>query len=117
MGAAFDKVKKARANDRPTGVDYVRNIFTDFIELHGDRRFADDAAIIGGIAMLKEQPVTVIAIEKGHNARERAARSFGAPHPEGYRKALRLMKQAEKFNRPVICFVDTSGAFCGIDAE
>lgn len=117
MGAAFDKVKKARDNDRPTGIDFVRNIFTDFIELHGDRRFADDAAIIGGIAMLNEQPVTVIAIEKGHNARERAARSFGAPHPEGYRKALRLMKQAEKFNRPVVCFVDTSGAFCGIDAE
>lgn len=114
---AYEKVKLARANNRPTGKDYIDNIFTDFFELHGDRRFADDPAIISGIALLGEQPVTVIAIEKGHNARERAYRNFGAPNPEGYRKALRLMKQAEKFKRPVICFVDTSGAYCGVGAE
>ncbi|MGM9660393.1 MAG: acetyl-CoA carboxylase carboxyltransferase subunit alpha [Faecousia sp.] len=110
-------VKLARDSQRPTGLDYIQNIFQDFIELHGDRRYADDPAIVGGIAWLKEMPVTVIAIEKGHTAKERSYRNFGAPHPEGYRKALRLMKQAEKFGRPVICFVDTSGANCGIGAE
>lgn len=110
-------VKLARDNRRPTGLDYIQNIFTDFLELHGDRRYGDDAAIVGGIARLGELPVTVIAMEKGHIAKERAYRNFGAPHPEGYRKALRLAKQAEKFGRPVICFVDTSGANCGIGAE
>lgn len=114
---AFDKVKAARANNRPTGKDYIDNIFADFIELHGDRCFADDPAIVGGVAYLGQKPVTVITIEKGHAAKERMNRNFGAPNPEGYRKALRLMKQAEKFNRPVICFVDTSGAYCGIEAE
>ncbi len=114
---AIEMVKLARANNRPTGKDYIENIFEDFFELHGDRRFADDPAIVGGIATLGGKPVTVIAIEKGHNARERMARNFGAPNPEGYRKAQRLMAQAEKFNRPVVCFVDTSGAYCGIDAE
>lgn len=114
---AFDKVKIARANNRPTGKDYIENIFEDFIELHGDRRYGDDPAIIGGVAFLLATPVTVIAIEKGHGAKERLSRNFGAPNPEGYRKALRLMKQAEKFKRPVICFVDTSGAYCGIEAE
>ena len=114
---AIDKVKSARSNNRPTGKDYIENIFTDFIEMHGDRRFADDPAIVGGIAYLGKEPVTVIAIEKGHGARERMSRNFGAPNPEGYRKALRLMKQAEKFKRPVVCFVDTSGACCGIEAE
>src|SRR5699024_6923796 len=84
---------------------------------HGDRRFGDDPAVVGGLARLGGMPVTVIAIEKGHTAKERSYRNFGAPHPEGYRKALRLMKQAEKFGRPVICFVDTSGAYCGIGAE
>ncbi|MBQ1928457.1 MAG: acetyl-CoA carboxylase carboxyltransferase subunit alpha [Clostridia bacterium] len=113
----FDKVKLARAADRPTGFDYIKNIFTSFYEFHGDRRFADDPAIIGGVGKLNDMPVTVIAIEKGHTAKERAQRNFGAPNPEGYRKALRLMKQAEKFGRPVICFVDTSGAYCGIGAE
>ncbi len=113
----YERVKIARNNDRPTGLDYINNIFKGFIELHGDRRFGDDSAIAGGIAYLGDMPVTVIAIEKGHNAKERAMRNFGAPNPEGYRKALRLMKQAEKFGRPVICFVDTSGAFCGIGAE
>lgn len=114
---AFDSVKLARANNRPTGTDYINNIFEGFFELHGDRRFGDDPAIVGGAALLDGMPVTVIAVEKGHSAKERMVRNFGAPNPEGYRKALRLMKQAEKFHRPVICFVDTSGAFCGIGAE
>ena len=110
-------VKLARSSDRPTGLDYIRNLTTDFVELHGDRRYADDPAIVGGIARLKGAPVTVIAIEKGHTAKERTFRNFVAPHPVGYRKALRLMKQAEKFGRPVICFIDTSGAYCGIGGE
>jgi acetyl-CoA carboxylase carboxyl transferase subunit alpha len=114
---AYNRVKLARDSSRPTGLDYVRNIFNDFIEFHGDRFFADDPAIVGGIAKLCGNPVTVIAIEKGHTAKERAQRNFGAPHPEGYRKALRLMKQAEKFGRPIICLIDTSGAYCGIGAE
>ena len=115
--SAYEKVLLARAKDRPTGLSYIENIFEDFIELHGDRRFADDPAIVGGIATLKGQPVTVIAIDKGKDMRERVRRNFGAPNPEGYRKALRLMEQAEKFHRPVVCFVDTSGAFCGMGAE
>ena len=115
--SAYEKVLLARAKDRPTGLSYIENIFEDFIELHGDRRFADDPAIVGGIATLKGQPVTVIAIDKGKDMRERVKRNFGSPNPEGYRKALRLMKQAETFNRPVICFVDTPGAFCGLEAE
>ena len=110
-------VKLARDSSRPSGLDYINNIFKGFIELHGDRRFGDDPAIVGGIARLNDTPVTVIAIEKGHTAKERSRRNFGAPNPEGYRKALRLMKQAEKFGRPVICFIDTSGAYCGIGAE
>lgn len=114
---AFEKVKIARSNERPTGKDYIDNMFTGFIELHGDRRFSDDKAIIGGIAYLENTPVTLIAIEKGHSAKDRVIRNFGAPNPEGYRKALRLMKQAEKFGRPIITFVDTSGAYCGIGAE
>lgn len=113
----LERVKIARSNKRPTGADYINNIFTDFLELHGDRRFADDAAIVGGVARLDGKPVTVIAIEKGHTTKDRTLRNFGAPGPEGYRKALRLMKQAEKFHRPVICFIDTSGAHCGIGAE
>ena len=113
----YERVKAARSADRPTGLDYVNYIFSDFVELHGDRRFADDAAIVGGIARLGDRPVTVIAIEKGHNTKDRMARNFGMPHPEGYRKAQRLMHQAEKFHRPVICFVDTAGAYCGIGAE
>ena len=113
----YDRVRLARDSARPTGLDYIKNIFKRFIEFHGDRFFADDTAVVGGIARLNDIPVTVIAIEKGHTAKERAYRNFGAPHPEGYRKALRLMRQAEKFGRPVICFVDTSGAYCGIGAE
>ena len=114
---AYKRVRTARSSERPTGQDYIRNIVRGFLEFHGDRRYADDPAVIGGIARLDGSPVTVIAIEKGHTAKERACRNFGAPNPEGYRKALRLMKQAEKFGRPVICFIDTSGAFCGIGAE
>ncbi len=114
---AYERVKLARDSSRPTGLDYIRNIFKNFIEFHGDRRYADDPAIVGGIARLEGLPVTVIAIEKGHTAKERSHRNFGAPNPEGYRKALRLMKQAEKFGRPIICFIDTSGAYCGIGAE
>ena len=115
--SAFERVKLARDNKRPTGLDYIKNIFKGFIEFHGDRRYADDPAIVGGIAKLDSTPVTVIAIEKGHTAKERTYRNFGMPQPEGYRKALRLMKQAEKFGRPILCFVDTSGAYCGIGAE
>lgn len=113
----YDRVKTARESGRPTGVDYIQNVFTDFIELHGDRRYGDDSSVVAGIARLDGLSVTVIAIERGHNAKERVARNFGSPNPEGYRKALRLMKQAEKFGRPVICLIDTSGARCGIGAE
>ena len=114
---AYERVRLARANNRPTGLDYIRALSPEFLELHGDRRFGDDAAIVGGLGRLNGRPVTLIAIEKGKSVRERMQRSFGAPNPEGYRKALRLMQQAEKFSRPVVCFVDTSGAFCGIGAE
>ncbi|MBQ8141173.1 MAG: acetyl-CoA carboxylase carboxyltransferase subunit alpha [Clostridia bacterium] len=113
----YERVKLARDGKRPTSQDYIKNIFKNFIELHGDRRYGDDRAIIGGLGRLDGIPVTVIAIEKGHSSKERVERNFGAPHPEGYRKALRLMKQAEKFGRPVICFIDTSGAYCGVEAE
>lgn len=115
--SAYEKVLAARAKGRPSGGSYISHIFQDFIELHGDRRFGDDGAIIGGIARLRGLPVTVIAVEKGGSTKERIRRNFGSPSPDGYRKALRLMKQAEKFRRPVVCFVDTAGAFCGIDAE
>ncbi len=115
--SAYDKVLLARAKGRPTGLSYIEYIFQDFIELHGDRRYADDPAIVGGVASLEGKPVTVIAMEKGGDMKDKVRRNFGSPNPEGYRKALRLMKQAEKFHRPVICFVDTSGAFCGLGAE
>ena len=115
--SSWEKVNIARHKDRPTGSYYIKNIFDDFIELHGDRNFGDDAAIIGGIGYLNKVPVTVIAITKGANTKENIKRNFGMPKPEGYRKALRLMKQAEKFHRPVICFIDTPGAFCGVEAE
>ena len=114
---AWDRVLRSRMNDRPVGSDYFRALFTDFIEFHGDRYFADDKAIIGGIARFRGRPVTVIAQAKGRNTKENIERNFGMPSPDGYRKALRLMKQAEKFRRPVICFVDTPGAFCGLEAE
>lgn len=117
MSTAYEKVLASRAQGRPTTSRYIQEIFTDFIEMHGDRRFGDDGAIVGGVARLRGMPVTVIAIEKGTSLKERIRRNFGAPSPEGYRKALRLMKQAEKFGRPVICLVDTAGAFCGVGAE
>lgn len=113
----WDRVQLSRKMDRPSGSDYIRELFTDFIEFHGDRNYGDDKAVIGGVARFHGQAVTVIAQEKGTNTKENIARNFGMPMPEGYRKALRLMKQAEKFRRPVICFVDTPGAFCGIEAE
>ena len=114
---AWSRVEKSRAKDRPVGTDYINNIFDNFIELHGDRYFGDDPAIVGGIALFHGLPVTVIAQEKGSTTKDNIKRNFGMPSPEGYRKALRLMKQAEKFNRPVVCFVDTPGAFCGLEAE
>ena len=114
---AWDRVQLSRKIDRPSGSDYIEALFTDFMEFHGDRNYGDDRAIIGGIAKFHGRPVTVIVQEKGTNTKENIAHNFGMPMPEGYRKALRLMKQAEKFHRPVICFVDTPGAFCGIEAE
>ena len=106
-----------RHKDRPTVLDYIPAIFTDFYEMHGDRYYGDDAAIMAGIAHLKGTPVTVIAEVKGRNFEENQKSNFAMPHPEGYRKALRLAKQAAKFGRPVICFVDTPGAYCGVEAE
>ena len=117
MASAYDKVKAARQNDRLTSSDYISNIFDGFIELHGDRKYSDDHAVIGGLGYLDGLTVTVIGIEKGHTAKERVYRNFGQPSPDGYRKALRLMRMSEKFSRPVICFIDTSGAFCGVGAE
>ena len=117
MASAYEKVLLARAKGRPTGLAYLQRVFEGFIELHGDRRFADDPAIVGGLAFLDGRPVTVIAMEKGESTKEKVRRNFGSPSPDGYRKALRLMRQAEKFRRPVICLVDTAGAFCGLGAE
>lgn len=114
---AWQRVELSRRKDRPVGSDYIDALFTDFVEFHGDRYFADDKAIIGGVARFHGMPVTVIAQAKGRNTKENIERNFGMPEPEGYRKALRLMKQAEKFARPVICLVDTLGAFCGLEAE
>lgn len=115
---AYEKVMAARDAGKLTAVDFIANMFGDsFIELHGDRRFSDDKAVVSGLAMLYDMPLTVIGLEKGRNTKERMERNFGQAHPEGYRKALRLMKQAEKFHRPVLCLVDTSGAYCGIGAE
>lgn len=113
----WERVQVSRRKDRPVGSDYIRELVDDFVELHGDRLFGDDKAVIGGIGYFCGEPVTVIAQEKGTTTKENIARNFGMPSPEGYRKALRLMKQAEKFHRPVICFVDTPGAFCGLEAE
>jgi acetyl-CoA carboxylase carboxyl transferase alpha subunit len=114
---AYDKLKTARAADRPTAAAYIGKLFTQTVELHGDRAYSDDAAIIGGIGFLGDTAVTYIGMEKGSDIQERMRRNFGCPKPEGYRKALRLMKHAEKFRRPIICFVDTLGAYCGADAE
>lgn len=116
MGA-YEKVLKARNSNRPSGAFFVNRMITKFVEFHGDRRFSDDGAIVGGIGYLNDMPVTIIAMERGDDVNERIKRNFGCPSPEGYRKALRLMKQAEKFNRPVICIINSSGAYCGIGAE
>ena len=114
---AWERVQISREKDRPVGQDYIEQLFPDFLEFHGDRYFGDDPAIIGGIASFQGKKVTVLAQAKGKSTKENVERNFGMPSPEGYRKALRLMKQAEKFGRPVLCFVDTPGAFCGLEAE
>ena len=113
----WQKIKLARHIQRPTTLDYINLIFTDFVQLHGDRQFRDDPALVGGIALLDGRPVTIIGHQKGRDTKDNIARNFGMPHPEGYRKALRLMEQAQKFNRPIICFIDTPGAFPGLAAE
>lgn len=114
---ATERLEIIRNKNRPTVNDYIPLIFNHFMEMHGDRNFGDDAAIMGGIATLNSEPVTVIAQVKGRNIEENKKSNFSMPHPEGYRKALRLAKQAEKFHRPVICLIDTPGAFCGVEAE
>lgn len=113
----WQRVQMARHQDRPTTLDYISELFTDFLEFHGDRTFGDDEAIVTGIAYYKEVPITVIGHQRGKNTKENIRRNFGMPHPEGYRKALRHMKQAEKFNRPIICFIDTKGADPGKESE
>ncbi len=113
----WDRVLLARHQERPKSLEYINFIFDDFIEFHGDRAFKDDESIIGGIALLNGMPVTVIAQQKGKDLKENLRRNFAMPHPEGYRKALRLMKQAQKFNRPIITFIDTPGAYPGLGAE
>lgn len=113
----WDRVQVARHPQRPTTLDYIAELFEDFIELHGDRNFGDDAAIVGGLGRFDGMPITVIGHQRGKDTKENVKRNFGMPHPEGYRKALRLMKQAEKFGRPVICFIDTKGAYPGKAAE
>ena len=110
-------VREAREQTRLTALDFATGIFDDFIELHGDRSFRDDGAIIGGIGWLGDQAVTVVGIQKGKSLQDNLNRNFGQPHPEGYRKALRLMKQAEKFGRPIVTFINTAGAYPGVGAE
>ncbi|WP_404453529.1 acetyl-CoA carboxylase carboxyl transferase subunit alpha [Virgibacillus necropolis] len=113
----WNRVQMARHPERPTTLDYIDELFTDFIEFHGDRAFGDDAAIVAGIANYNGKPITVIGHQRGKDTKENIHRNFSMPHPEGYRKALRHMKQAEKFNRPIVCFIDTKGAFPGKAAE
>lgn len=115
--SSIETVKKARDPQRPTSMYFVSGIFEDFMQMHGDRKFGDDPAIVTGIGRLDGKPVTIIALEKGRNTKTRIQRNFGSANPEGYRKALRQMKLAEKFGRPVICFIDTAGAYPGIGAE
>ena len=114
---AWEKVKLARLQERPTSLDYIEKLISNFIEFHGDRFYGDDSSIVGGIGLFEGIPVTVIGHQKGKDTKENIRRNFGMPHPEGYRKALRLMKQAEKFKRPIITFIDTPGAYCGLGAE
>ena len=113
----WNRVQIARFQDRPTTLDYIERFIDGFIEMHGDRYYGDDNAIIGGIGSFEARPLTIIGHQKGKDTKENLNRNFGMPNPEGYRKALRLMKQAEKFNRPIICFIDTPGAYPGIGAE
>lgn len=115
--SAWDRVLLARKSDRPKALDYIKYIFDEFMELHGDRLYSDDKAIVGGIAYLDDMPVTVIGEQKGKSTKENMERNFGMPEPEGYRKSLRLMKQAEKFGRPIVTFIDTPGAYPGMGAE
>jgi acetyl-CoA carboxylase carboxyl transferase subunit alpha len=114
---AWERIELVREKNRPTAKDYIPLLFEHFMELHGDRTYGDDGAIVGGIARFRREVVTVIAHVKGRNLEENKKANFAMPHPEGYRKALRLMKQAEKFHRPVICLIDTPGAYCGVEAE
>lgn len=114
---AWSKVQKARLKNRPTTLDYINQITDGFMELHGDRLYGDDKAIVGGVGFIDGTPVTIIGHQKGRDVKENIFRNFGMAHPEGYRKSLRLMKQAEKFGRPIICFIDTPGAYCGLGAE
>ncbi len=114
---AYERVQAARNGKRPTGGYYIDRMIDGFIELHGDRRYRDDAAIISGVGWIGNLPVTVIAMERGNTIEDRMRRNFGCPSPEGYRKALRLMKLSEKFNRPILCFIGSSGAYCGMEAE
>lgn len=113
----YEKIQYTRSGKRPTAAAYIDALFHDFVQLHGDRRYGDDSAVISGIAMLGDTPVTVIGIEKGTDTKDKIQHNFGQANPEGYRKALRLMRQAEKFHRPIITLVDTAGAYCGIGAE
>ena len=113
----WERVEISRSAERPTSLDYITTIFDRYMSLHGDRLFGDDGAIVGGLASIDGIPVTVVGQQKGRSTKENIKRNFGMPSPEGYRKTMRLMRQAEKFHRPVICFVDTPGAFCGIEAE
>lgn len=115
--SAWDRVQIARNSDRAYTQDYINGVFDQFMKLHGDRLYRDDGAIVSGIASIEGQFVTVIGQQKGRNLKENEKRNFGMPYPEGYRKALRMMRQAEKFHRPIICFIDTPGAFCGMEAE
>ena len=114
---AYECVQSARAAGRPTALHYIGGMVDHFIEMHGDRRFGDDPAIVAGVGEINGMPVTVIGIEKGDSTQEKIRRNFGSANPEGYRKALRQIRLAEKFHRPILCFVDTSGAFCGVGAE
>lgn len=117
INESWGRVLKARQKGRPTSLEYIESICDEFFECHGDRTFRDDEAIVGGIGTIDGQAVTIIGHQKGRDVNENIKRNFGMPHPEGYRKALRLMKQAEKFNRPIICLIDTPGAYCGLGAE
>ena len=114
---AFERVRLARHPERPYTLDFIERLFEDFVEIHGDRRYADDAAVVCGFARFHGMPVVVVGHQKGRDTRQRQLRNFGMPKPEGYRKAIRVMKLAEKFERPIFCFIDTPGAYPGIDAE